>query len=124
MAGYKVCGEKSGKFRAFNTLNYVDRVVTALGMQYEEVDHHHPAFGRLFKWLQTAVAARKQDITRRKALARRAKEDRENKIRLSEERAVNRVQYLADAEEKFKDENREAIEAFEKYQEEQKLKDS
>jgi len=38
MGEYKICGEKSGEFRAFNTLNYVDRVIAALGMQQEEVD--------------------------------------------------------------------------------------
>lgn len=73
------------------------------------------AMGKLFKWLSTAVALRKQDITRRKAMARSAREDRELKITAAEERERNREQYLIDGEEKFKEEHAEELGAYEKY---------
>ena len=88
----------------------------------EEVEAYHLGFAKLFKWLQTAVSARKQDISRRKALAKKAKEDREAKIKASEERKINRATCLEEAENKFKDERKEEIEAFARYQEEQEKK--
>jgi len=45
-------------------------------------------------------------------------------MKASEERAINRETYLNDAQEKFKEDNRDAIEAFEKYQEEERIKAS
>jgi hypothetical protein len=81
----------------------------------EEVDAYHQGFSKLFKWLQTAISARKQDITRRKALTKKAKEDREAKIKASEERKVNRATCLEEAENKFKDERKEEIEAYGRY---------
>jgi hypothetical protein len=36
--------------------------------------------GKLFKWLLLAIKTRKDDIVRRKALKRKAREDRENLI--------------------------------------------
>ena len=75
MCDYQLRGAKPEEFRAFNKLNYIDTLIA--GIQQEEVETYHPGFGRLFKWLTTAITIRKQDITRRKALAKRAKEDRE-----------------------------------------------
>jgi len=60
------------------------------GIVFEEVEAYHPGFAKLYKWLQIALATRKQDITRRKALIKKAKEDREAKIKASEDRKVNR----------------------------------
>ncbi len=122
MCEYQLRGAKPQEFRAFNTLNFIDSLVA--GLVQEEVELHHPGIGRIFKWLQTTVATRKQDITRRKALAKRAKEDREAKIAASQERAVNRENYLLEAEERFKAEHAEEIETYEKYMEEQAQKAS
>jgi len=94
-------------------LNYVERLVATLNQ--EEVDAHHVAFGKLLKWVNNAIASRKQDITRRKALTKKAREEREQRIAASEERATNRAATLTDQEEKFKEEHREDIEAYEKY---------
>jgi hypothetical protein len=55
-------------------------------------------------------------------MAKKAKEDRESKIKASEERKMNRANYLEEAENKFKDDHKDEIEAFEKYQEEQTKK--
>lgn len=81
MTEFCVTGAKPQTFRAYNTLNYIDKLVG--GLTLEEVEAHHPGFGRLFKWLTLAVATRKQDITRRKAMAERAKRDRDERILLA-----------------------------------------
>ena len=50
-------------------------------------------------------------------MTKKARGDREDKIKQSEERKVNRENYLSEAEQKFKDENKESIDAYEKYME-------
>lgn len=40
--------------------------------------------GKLFKWLQLSIKTRKDDITRRKALKKKASEDREKMIEAAE----------------------------------------
>jgi hypothetical protein len=52
-------------------------------------------------------------------LTKKAKEDREAKIKAAEERTVNRAAQLEEAEIKFKEDHKEEIDAFEKYQDEQ-----
>jgi len=42
------------------------------GILIEDVEAYHNGFAKLFKWLQTAIATRKLDITRRKALTKKA----------------------------------------------------
>ena len=49
------------------------------GIVQEDVDAYHPGFGKLYKWLLSAYNGRKSDITRRKALTKKAREDREAK---------------------------------------------
>jgi hypothetical protein len=49
MADYKYRGAKADSFRSFNTLNYIDTLIS--GLVLEEVETHHAGFGRLFKWL-------------------------------------------------------------------------
>ena len=85
------------------------------GIVQEDVDAYHPGFGKLYKWLLSAYNGRKSDITRRKALTKKAREDREAKIKASEDRTQARATCLEDADAKFKEDNREGIEAFEKY---------
>lgn len=122
MSEFKVWGAKDSEFKAYHTINYCERLIQDI--QQEDVDNYSSAFGKIFKWLSTAVALRKQDIIRRKALTRKARENREAKIKASEERAVNRETYLNDACEKFKEDNRDQIEAYEKWEEEERIKAS
>lgn len=108
-------GAKPDKTRKFNQLTYVGTMIE--GINIEDVEAYHPGFAKLFKWLKTALTARKQDITRRKSMTKKAKQDRESKINASGERKINRANHLEEAENKFKDERKDEIEAFEKYQE-------
>lgn len=61
------------------------------------MEQYHTGLGRLFKWLMCALAGRKLDITRRKILSRRAKEDRHEKIAKEEDRVQRRSDYLVDS---------------------------
>ena len=53
---------------------YCERILE--GLVAEEVEQYHNGLGKLYKWLTTALAGRKLDITRRKIATRKSKEDR------------------------------------------------
>ena len=72
-------------------------------------------FSKLFKWLQQAIALRKQDIIRRKALAKRASEIREAKIAEKAKREQDRETFLNEARDKFTADNEALIEACNRY---------
>ena len=113
MATYRILGVKSDEFKKYQTINYCEKLLE--GLNQEEVDNYSVAFGKIYKWLATAIQLRKQDIIRRKALTKKARENRESRIKQGEERTVNRENYLNEAQDKFKEDNRGSIEAYEKY---------
>lgn len=68
-------------------------------MEQEGVDNYNPTFGKLFKWLKLALETRKTDITTRKALSKKARENRERMIQESADRDENRQKMIDEAEE-------------------------
>lgn len=50
--------------------------------------------GRLFKWMLLAIKTRKEDIIRRKALNRKAREDREESIQKAKDRETKKAEDL------------------------------
>ena len=121
MSTYRVLSAKNDEFKAYQTLNYVHSLFSSLNV--EEVENYHPAFMKILRWLTIAVTARKDDIVRRKARKQKANEDRVTRITLAEEREANRLVYLADQEDRFRDERRDDFEAYETYTEAQKAKE-
>lgn len=71
----------------------------------------------MYKWLTTAIATRKADITRRHALAKKARDDRATKQTESETREQTKTERLAEEEEKFKVDHKDEIDLYEKWQE-------
>lgn len=63
----------------------------------------------MFKWLQLALAARKQSIIKRLANSKKLREDRELKIEEEKTRKENRAAALADAKEKWEVEHKDEI---------------
>lgn len=113
-------GPKEDDFRAYQTINYCKRLLEEHVL--EDVTNYSSSFEKLYKWLEMAIKLRMQDITKRKASVRAARENRQLKIKAAEERATNRETYLTEAMEKFKEDNREQIETFEKYEEAERIK--
>jgi hypothetical protein len=62
-----------------------------------------------------AIEARKAYITRVKAHTKRAKEDRYRKQEQAKERLTNRENFLLESIEKFNEEHKDEIIAFEEY---------
>ena len=75
MTNYRILGSKSEEFKSYNTINYCEKILE--GITQEDVDAYHVGVGKLFIWLKKAIESRKLDITRRKALAKQAKQNRE-----------------------------------------------
>ena len=88
MAKYEIFGEKKEEFKSYQTVNYCEKITSHLTQ--EEVDLYHPGLGKLYKWNKMAIEGRKQDITRRKVLQKKGKEEREMKQSQFEERKKNR----------------------------------
>lgn len=85
--------------------------------------HYNMTLGKLYKWLLLAIKTRKEDIVRRKGKEKKAREERERQILLKESRQVKREQDVIEAEEKFKEEHKEEIEAALKGEELKKYDD-
>ena len=95
MAAYQMYGETKGReILPYQTIVYCERIIA--GIMADEVEQYHTGLGRVFKWLAAAIAGRKLDITRRKILTRKAKEDRHEKITKEEDRKQRRADYLVD----------------------------
>lgn len=63
MQEYKVMGQKRGDFKPYQTINFVEKLMTDITV--EAVDEFDMTAGRLFRWMQLAIENRKMDITRR-----------------------------------------------------------
>ena len=115
MIDYQMYGETAGRreCKAYQTIPYVEKVIE--GLQQEDIDQYQAGLGKLFKWLQMAIAGRKQDITRRKALQQRAREVRSGKQKEAEDRKTAREEYVLDMEDKWREDTAPQLENYEKY---------
>jgi hypothetical protein len=59
----------------YHTLNFIEKNVE--GITEDEVTHYNMTLGKLYKWLLLAMKTRKEDIVRRKAKEKKAREERE-----------------------------------------------
>ena len=107
--------EKPTELKAYSTLNFCEKVLTAY--TEEEISAYNAGFLKLFKWLKMAIEARKAYITRVKALTKRAKEERNRRQEQAKERLANRENFLLESIEKFNEEHKDEIIAYEEYQE-------
>jgi regulator of protease activity HflC (stomatin/prohibitin superfamily) len=85
------------------------------GIDPVEVDEFNLIAGRLFKWLKIAVDNRKADIIRRRAIIHKEREERDSKIKAKQEREAKRQHDLKEAQDKFAEENKDEIEAYNNY---------
>lgn len=75
MSEFKTMGAKDGSYKGYQKINYCEKLIA--GLEQEAVDSHNSTFGRIFKWLDSAIKARKGDIVSRKAQSKKAREHRE-----------------------------------------------
>ena len=114
MMEYAMYGETKGReILPYQALVYCEKIIE--GLNQEEVEQYHVGLGKLFKWLNTAIAGRKLDITRRKIATRRAKEDRQGKIEKEEDRKQRREDYLLDTKAQWEQDKAEDIEVYDRW---------
>ena len=104
MIDYQMFGETKGRrqCKAYQTIPYVEEIIK--GLVQEDIDAYHVGLGKLFKWLQTAISGRKQDIVRRKSLQQKAREVRAGKIQEAEDRKKAREDFIVEAQQKWEEE--------------------
>mmetsp|Transcript_26429 Transcript_26429/g.35322 ORF Transcript_26429/g.35322 Transcript_26429/m.35322 type:complete len:198 (+) Transcript_26429:1226-1819(+) len=117
MTEYKVYGEKTEEFKPYQTINYCEKIIA--GFTQEEVDAYHADMGKIFRWLKMAVDTRKQDVIRRKAIHKFNREVKTQREEQKQAREVAREQFLTDKETEFNEANKEDIEAYNRWKEEQ-----
>ena len=121
MMEYSMYGETKGrKILPYQTVVYCEKLID--GLTQVDVENYHNGLGRLFKWLTTALAGRKLDITRRKIKTRRDKEDRQEKIAKEEDRKQRREDYLIDSRSQWQENNQELIDEYERWVDRQRRK--
>lgn len=114
MFEFKVVTECKNEYKAFQTLNFCERVLQA--HTEEDVQNYNTGFLKLYRWLKIAIEARKSYIVRTKAQVKRDREDRGRREEQAEERAKQKENHLIEARDKFNDEHREEIQAYEEYE--------
>ena len=115
MNEYEAVGQKDDEYREYQSINFIERNIE--NYYVEDADAYQASLvGRVMRWVQAAVKLRRADIVRRKALFRRAKELREEAI-VNEQKRKERLDVeLVEAEVKFKEDNKDEIEAYQNYQ--------
>ncbi len=110
MLDYEPVGSKEDDYAYYTTLNFLEK----------NIEHFYPedieaysssVLGRLFKWVTAMAKIRKQDIIRRKALQKKAKDAREEATQKETKRKERLNSELADAEAKFNEDHKDEIEA-------------
>ena len=113
MANYEIMGPKEEAYAKYQTLNYIEKIID--GIEQAQVDEFNMAAGRLFRWLKLAIENRKLDIVRRKALILKEREERDSKIKAKEDREKKMEAELEEAKQKFLEEHKDEIDAYEAY---------
>ena len=83
---YQPLGQKENYYERYSTLNFIERNIE--GINPDDVEHYNLTLGKLFRWLLLAIKTRKEDITRRKAQQKKARDNREHLIEVSKQREV------------------------------------
>ncbi len=117
MGSKAILSKGSILFPRYTTINFIERNIE--GIIPEDVDHYNLTVGKLYKWLLIAIRTRKDDITLRKVRTKKAREDREALINKEKDRQAKKEQDVIDAEQKFKEDRRDEIEAALRWEEEQ-----
>lgn len=113
MKEYQVLGPKEGEFKLYQKVNYCEKII--LGLEAEAVDTHNATFGKLYKWLISALMTRKADIIYRKAHSKKAREHREKCEEQAAERKEARAKFIEDAQEQFNTDHAADFEAYDAY---------
>ena len=98
LEGYSPLGPIEGVPPRYRLINNIEKNLT--GIDEEDVKNYSVPMWRLWKWIDSAVKIRIDDIKRRKAHRLQMREDKENKEKEFEERKTKYDEELAERLEK------------------------
>lgn len=114
MAEYEGMGPKDDDYTDYHSIPFIEKNVEHI--QPEDVMPYNAAVaGRIISWVHNALRLRKGDITRRKALFRRAIELREEAIQKEAARKARLEVEIVEAENKYNEDHKEDMEAYLQY---------
>jgi hypothetical protein len=92
---YAPNGSKDSEYKRYWVINFIEKNLA--GLEFEAVEEYNSSLARLFKWLQTTIEMRKEDIVKRKQHKDKLREEREERIANEAERCEKRDAQLEEA---------------------------
>lgn len=81
---YSPVGSKDSEFKKYQLINFIENNID--GITIEEIEQYSWYLSKLFKWMETMIEHRKQDIIKRKEIKQHMREIREEKEKEFKER--------------------------------------
>jgi hypothetical protein len=81
---YNPFGSKEGHYKQYQKLKFLKRNIATY--EPEQIDDYSVAMGKLFRWLQSAIELREEDVIQRREHIAKLKEERQLAIDASQER--------------------------------------
>lgn len=114
MRKYQIVGPKDKEFKAYHTLNYVEKLLH--DFSDEELVKYNYSFSLIHRWLKIVIEARKKNICCRLNQAKKAREERDAKIQEENARLEEREAAMQQRREQHEQEHKEEIERYNEYQ--------
>jgi hypothetical protein len=115
MAEYEGNGSKEDDYTGYQCIPFIEKNLENISVE-DVSPYNQVVAGRIISWVLNALRLRKGDITRRKALFRRAIELREEAIQKEAARKARLEVEIVDAENKYNEDHKEDMEAYLQYQ--------
>lgn len=116
---YEPQGQKKDDYEYYHTLNFIEKNIEHY--YPEDIDAYNASvLGRLLRWVLSVVKLRRQDIVRRKALQKKAKDQREEAISKEAKRQDRMVWDVQEAENKYNEDHKDEIDAAHAWQSREK----
>ena len=96
---YSPVGCKDSEFKKYQLINFIETSIDGLGI--EEIEQYSWYLSKLFKWMQTMIEHRKEDIVKRKDIKQHMREIREEKEKEFKEREDQKETRQKEAIEEF-----------------------
>ena len=99
---YNPIGPKPEHYKGYWRINFIEKFLE--GITQEDVDNYSVGIGKLFKWLQLAIAVRKEDVKYRLSVRRKKEQERNDAKTKEEERVTARTNYIEEERKKWTEE--------------------
>lgn len=110
MQNYKFEGPKAHDIKAYQRLNFIEKIVRDL--DFEAISQYNQALAVIHRWMILAIDARRRDVANRLNESKKRREEREEKIEQEKERKEKREEALEAALQKHNDENADEIQRY------------